>query len=248
MNRRFQNVLWLALVGLVTGALAFAAPRREHEPSSAEVNVHVAGTGCAVQLDDAPPQPVGPQGNLVLAEVEPGDHYVHIRCPAEDEVDYFISPHAGDKLQVPEERPAPSAPSASTGLEAAEAHLRLLHLVQQSSQLRAQGRFDEAVKTLRQAMLLDPKNSDLHRELGITFLLGKDWKSARIEMLEAVHHDPQNPDAFNGLGYALEKLGNLKGAADAYRTAMRLDPGDASYSSHYIEILAKMQEKNARKK
>ncbi len=240
--------MWLALLGLVISAPVSGAPRREHEAVSAEVTVHAARTGCNVQLDDAPAQPAGPQGNLVLAEVEPGDHYVHVRCPGEDEVDYFISPHTGDKLKVPEEKTAHSAPSASPGLEAAEAHLRLLRLVQQAGQLRAQGHFEEAVKTFREAMILDPKNSDLHRELGITFLLGKDWKSARIEMLEAVHHDPQNPDAFNGLGYALEKLGDLKGAADAYRTAMHLDPGDASYSGHYIEILAKMQEKNAQKK
>lgn len=248
MRTEFQRVLWAPLLGLLIQAASPAAPRREREPVSAEISVHTAHAGCMVQLDDAPAQPAGPQGDLALTNVEPGGHYVHVRCPGADEVDYFISPQAGVILKVPQKKAAASNAPQDAGLEVAEAHLRLRHLAQQAVQLRAQGQFEQAVKALREAMQLDPKNSDLHRELGITFLMGKDWKSARIEMLEAIHHDPQDSDAYNGLGYALEKLDDLKGAADAYRTAMHLDPGDSSSRSHYFDILAKIQAQNLRKK
>ncbi len=248
MRAEFQYALWALLLGLLIQAAALAAPRREREPVFATIAVHTPQAGCTVKLDDAPAQPAGPKGDLVLTSVEPGGHYVHVSCPGEDEVDYFISPQAGQNLKVPEEKPVASTAPQDAGLEAAEAHLRLRHLVQQAAQMRAQGQFEDAVTALREAMQLDPKNSDLHRELGITFLIGRDWKSARVEMLEAIHHDTQDSDAYNGLGYALEKLDDLKGAADAYRTAMRLDPGDSSYRSHYFDILAKIQAQNLRKK
>jgi Flp pilus assembly protein TadD len=88
----------------------------------------------------------------------------------------------------------------------------------------------------------------LHRELGITFLLAKDWKRARVEMLEALKHDPDDADAHNGLGYALEKLGELEPALREYRTATHLEPDDPSYRQHYIEALAKLSAQKAEKK
>ena len=101
---------------------------------------------------------------------------------------------------------------------------------------------------LRDAAKLDPENSDLHCELGITFLLGKDWKRARVEMLEAVRHEPTNADAHNGLGYALEKLGKLDDALKEYRTASKLDPEDSSYRQHYVDALGKLYAQQAGKK
>ena len=68
----------------------------------------------------------------------------------------------------------------------------------------------------------------------------KDWPRARVEMLEAIRHDPQDADAHNGLGYALEKLGDLDGALKEYRTATHLDPDDSSYQHHYLDALGKI--------
>ena len=114
--------------------------------------------------------------------------------------------------------------------------------------MRARGRLEEAVERLRAALKLDAENSDLHRELGITFLLGKDWKRARVEMLEAIRHDPTDADAYNGLGYALEKMGDLGGAVKQYRMATRLDPQDPTYRTHYFDILSKLAQEGAKKK
>ena len=121
----------------------------------------------------------------------------------------------------------------------AENKIELRRLVQQAVQLRGQARLDEAVSALRQAQKLDPANSDLHRELGITFLLSKEWNRARVEMIEALRHDRDDADAHNGLGYALEKLGDLDGAVKEYRTATQLEPDDETYRSHYLDALVK---------
>jgi len=98
------------------------------------------------------------------------------------------------------------------------------------------------------ALKLDSENADLHRELGITFLLGKDWKRARVEMLEAIRHDPTDADAYNGLGYALEKMGDLNEAVKQYRLATQLDPQDPTYRTHYFDILSKLAQEKAKKK
>lgn len=220
------------------------AGSRERESSAAQVTVNAARAECTVQLDADPPGKTNAQGKLVIRDVEPTDHYLHLRCPAEQESIYFIAPRIGQNVEVRHGSTAGAEPDAGAGSSAAspdpaEAKIKLRQLVQQAVQLRAQARLDEAIQQLRQAARMDPENSDLHRELGITFLLSKDWKRARTEMLEAIRHEPTDADAHNGLGYALEKLGEIKPALDEYRTATHLDPDDSSYRQHYLEALVK---------
>jgi Flp pilus assembly protein TadD len=188
-------------------------------------------------------------GVLILPEVEPGDHYLHLRCPGEDEKTFFISPRAGENVVLDGSKVEEVAnPQVNPALSLAEAKIQLRQLVQQAVQLRARGRVDEAVEHLRAALKLDPGNSDLHRELGITFLLGKEWKRARVEMLEAIRRDPTDADAYNGLGYALEKMGDLEAAVKQYRMANHLDPADPTYRSHYFDLLSKLSQEKAKKK
>jgi len=173
----------------------------------------------------------------VVQDVEPGDHYLHVRCDGDrEETAYFITARLGQNVAIE----YPPLATADSKLDPTEATLKLRQLAKEAIQLRNQGELGEAVKELREATKLDPENSDLHRELGITFLLNKDWKRARIEMLEAIRHDPTDADAHNGLGYALEKLGELEPALKEYRAATHLEPDDPSYRQHYIDALAKL--------
>jgi Flp pilus assembly protein TadD len=187
-------------------------------------------------------------GVLVLQDVEPGDHYLHLRCPSAEEQTFFISPRSGVNLALDGNKTEEASnPNATPALSVAEAKIELRQLVQQAVQLRARGRVDEAVERLRAALKLDPENSDLHRELGITFLLGKEWKRARVEMLEAIRHDPTDADAYNGLGYALEKMDDLDGAVKQYRMANQLDPADPTYRRHYFDILSRLAKETPKK-
>jgi hypothetical protein len=224
------------------------AAAREREPTTAKVIVQAGAPGCRVDLDAQTVGTTDGAGNLTIVGVDPSDHYLHVRCQDKPEAAYFISPKANTETRIsPIQVASPSSPE-SADIARAESKPKLEKLVQQAVQLRTQGRLDEAVAALREAMKMDPENSDLHREMGITFLLAKQWKRARVEMIEAIRHDQNDADAHNGLGYALEKLGNLDGAAKEYRIATNLEPDDPSYHTHYVDALVKIQAREATKK
>ncbi len=230
----------------LAGGLAFAAaiavaPARERQPETAKVIVQAGQPGCRVDLDADNAGTTDPAGNLTIANVDPGDHYVHVDCPGKPEAAFFISPKANSEARITPSKNEPSSPAATDPTIVAENKTKLTRLVQQAVQLRQQAQLDEAVAALREAMALDPENSDLHREMGITFLLAKEWKRARVEMIEAIRHDQTDADAHNGLGYALEKLGDINGALKEYRIATNLEPDDPSYRTHYFDALVKIQ-------
>jgi tetratricopeptide (TPR) repeat protein len=237
----------------VTCCLALAvtfgmASTRERQPQTAKVVVQAGRAGCRVDLDADAAGTTDASGNLTIADVDPGDHYIHVRCPGKPEAAYFISPKPNAETRILPTKDAPPSSEGGDVAARAEDKIQLRRLVQQAVQLRAQARLDEAVAALRQAMKLDPENSDLHRELGITFLMAKEWKRARVEMIEAIRHDQNDADAHNGLGYALEKLGDIDGAVKEYRTATNLEPDDPSYRTHYYDALVKIQVRQETKK
>jgi hypothetical protein len=241
--------LGIAVLLIPASLHALLPSEKAREQASAQVTVRARGPDCLVDLDDQRLGKTNDDGLLVLQEVEPGDHYLHLRCPGEEEQAFFISPRGGENVALDGKRAEEASnPNANPALSLAEVKIQLRHLVQQAVQLRARGRLDEAVERLRAALKLDAENSDLHRELGITFLLGKDWKRARVEMLEAIRHDPTDADAYNGLGYALEKMGDLEAAVKQYRIATQLDPADPTYRTHYFDILSRLARERANKK
>ncbi|MGH9432528.1 MAG: tetratricopeptide repeat protein [Terriglobia bacterium] len=224
----------------VSGAL-FGRPRRSKKPqnATASIIVETGKAGCSVDVDSTPSGTTGLKGNLTVRGVEPNDHYVHVHCPDEVETSSFVSPQPGGKAVVQPKPPGVGSDGESAALQVAESKMELQTIVRRAADERAEGRFDEAVKDLRYAATLDPENPDLHRELGITFLLEKDWQRARIEILEALRHDPNDADAHSNLGYTLERLGKYKAALDQYRIATHLDPAEDSYRQHYLEALEK---------
>jgi Flp pilus assembly protein TadD len=222
---------------------------KNKESEIVQVTVHAGYDGCQVDLDATMAGKTDPLGVLVLDEVEPTDHYLHVKCPDQPEMTFFISPHAGDMVDIqPGSASSTAAEPTGTPLEVAQAKIELRQLIQDAVRLRARGHIDEAVQHLRDAAKMDPGNSDLHRELGITFLLVKEWKRAEVEMLEAIRHDPSDSDAHNGLGYALEKQGRLDDALKEYRIATHLDPDDPSYRQHYVDALSKVVGQQTEKK
>jgi len=233
---------------LVLGALLALGASHERAAKPASVGVQTGRAGCKVDLDADTVGTTDASGKLILTDVEPGDHYIHVRCPDKPEAGYFISPAANAQARIDFPVDAPSGLAAKETSSVAEDKIQLRRLVQQAVQLRGQGQADEAVTALRQAMKLDPENADLHREMGITFLMAKEWKRARVEMIEAIRHDQGDADAHNGLGYALEKLDDIDGAVKEYRIATQLEPDDPSYRTHYFDMLAKIQARKDMKK
>lgn len=214
---------------------------------AAVVNIDSGQPQCKVDVDGTPEGMTDSAGMLTLQGIEPGDHYLHIQCAGRREVTSFITPRPGEKLNI---QPATGTrlSARDSALDASQRIARLRHIVQQAVQLRASGNFQDTLRLLREATVLDPRNSDLHRELGITFLLAQDWERARVEMLEAVHLDPGSAEARSGLAYACEKLGDLDEALKEYRICTRLDSTDASCQQHYLEVLAKIAGRKAQRK
>jgi hypothetical protein len=244
--------LLAATLGLATVSALIVVPpaaaRREKSPPSSKVEVHAGREGCKVDVDSAPVGETNAQGELSVETVEPGDHYVHVQCGKGLGKSYFISPLPGETADVTHESGTAQDVPALSGPEVAVIKAELREHMQEAARLRARGQIEEAITHLRDAYRLDPDNSDLHREMGMTFLLAKEWKRARVEMLEAIRHEPDDPEAHNGLGYALEKLGDIAGALAEYRTASHLDPTDSSYRRRYFDALTKLSALQATKK
>jgi len=240
---RIPVALWVASCVCLPSLLG----REQHPQPATQVNVHAGQAGCQVDVDAQTVGNTDGVGNLIVKDVEAGEHYLHVRCPGLEEAAHFISLRVGDNLELQETGGTTPSQGERSPAEVAETRSQLQQLVLEAVQLRAKGQLDEAVEKIRQALKLDPENSDLHRELGITFLLSKEWKRARIEMIEALRHDPTDADAHNGLGYSLEKLGDLDAALKEYRLATRLEPDDPTYRTHYFDALSKLAQPKAKK-
>ena len=225
-------------------------PKKPDKQDSLSVVVVDSGLPeCKVDIDGVGSGITGTKGTLLIQDVEPGDHYLHVQCPAQRDVSYFISPSPGQKIQVEAQGAATSSRAAAVSpLDSAASEMQLRRMVTQAVQLRASGQFKEAVELLRKASTLDPRNGDLHRELGITFLMIHDWERARIEELEAIRREPASVGAHSGLAYALEKLRDYNGALREYRICTQMDPHDTSYRDHYIEVLGLQYAQQKQKK
>jgi tetratricopeptide (TPR) repeat protein len=252
MNTRSQIGLFLILVlagNAYASAKWFSGKKHENKDASPSISVVSGLDRCKVDVDGEAAGMTGSDGILVVRDMEPGDHYIHVQCPGQRESSYFISPSPGQRVEVDARAAATNSRVAETSpLNPAASEMQLRNMVSEADQLRSSGQFKEAVELLRKAMMLDPRNGDLHRELGITFLMFHDWERARVEMLEAVHREPNNVDAHSGLAYALEKLGDLDGALKEYRLCTQMDPHDTSYRDHYVEVLGLLYSAKAHKK
>lgn len=245
-------LLAFALAGNVYGTPSwFHGKGKKHgkHKASATVSVVSGARGCKVDVDGVGAGITGDGGTLTIPDVAPGDHYVHVQCPGQRDTSYFISPPAGQKVNVDARAAASNSHlPQNSPLDPAASEMELRNMVSEAVQKRANGNFKEAVALLRKATVLDPRNGDLHRELGITFLMYHDWERARVEMLEAVHQEPDDVDAHSGLAYALEKLGDLKESLNQYRICTKMDPHDTSYRDHYVEVLGLLYAQQAKKK
>ena len=252
MNARAHIAFLLVFVfaaGTSASGKWFGGKKRSGQDAPAAVSVNAGVAGCKVDIDGDAAGNTGADGTLRVKDVDPGDHYVHVLCPGQREASYFISPDPHQQMDVDASAAATNSQQPQTTLlNPAASEMELRRMVSEADQLRSSGQSKEAVELLRKATLLDPRNGDLHRELGITFLMFHEWERARVEMLEAVRREPENVDAHSGLAYALEKLGDLDAALKEYRLCTQLDPHDTSYRDHYVQVLGELYSEKAQKK
>lgn len=125
------------------------------------------------------------------------------------------------------------AKSLSLDVTNAEAHKVL------GRDLMMIGRFDAAQKEFELAEKYDPKSAENPFNLGRLYSIQDLWAPARAAFERAVGRDGAYMEAYDGLGFALEALGEDEGAVAAYRKAIQLnEERKADFAAPYINLAA----------
>ena len=95
------------------------------------------------------------------------------------------------------------------------------------------GKIGDAVKYLKQAIAIDPQNSNALNSLGyILAEQGDDLEYALTLCRKAVQHNEKNPAYLDSLGWVYYKLGNYDEAKSHLRRALTASKGDRDIASH----------------
>ena len=88
------------------------------------------------------------------------------------------------------------------------------------------GRSDDAVRTFRHLLKLDPRNGLAHQNIGIAQLQAKDYAAAEMSLRLALVLDPSLAGAYTGLGVVLASTNRQAEAIEVWKRAVELDPTD----------------------
>jgi tetratricopeptide (TPR) repeat protein len=89
-------------------------------------------------------------------------------------------------------------------------------------QLYNEGRYDDAIETLREGLSLYPASVELHVGMGYARLAREEFVWARRAYDEALSLDPDHEDALAGLGEVLLKFGDRRGAVLCFERILGL--------------------------
>src|SRR5215471_13574863 len=101
------------------------------------------------------------------------------------------------------------------------------------------GRFDAAKIEFEQGSRLNPKSAEMPYNLGKLFSIQDNWADARRQFEIALRLDPAYMEAHDGLGFALEALGDDAGAIASYKRAIEINEArHAGFASPYVNMSA----------
>jgi tetratricopeptide (TPR) repeat protein len=125
------------------------------------------------------------------------------------------------------------AKSLELDIRNAEAHKTL------GRNLMIIGRFDAAQIEFEQALRYKPDSAESCYNLGKLFSIQDNWEPAKKQFEAALRIDPSYLEAIDGLGFALEALGDDPGALAAYRKAAALnEERRGTFASPLVNISA----------
>jgi tetratricopeptide (TPR) repeat protein len=88
------------------------------------------------------------------------------------------------------------------------------------------GRSDEAVRTFRRLLQLDPRNGLAHQNIGIVQLQAKDYAAAEMSLRQSLVLDPSLAGAHTALGVLLASTNRPNEAIESWKRAVELDGTD----------------------
>jgi Flp pilus assembly protein TadD len=103
------------------------------------------------------------------------------------------------------------------------------------------GNIKNAIKALKKAILIDPADSKSYSNLGIAYELSMDYEEARKAYEKAIELNPGNASVLNNLAALTSHIGEKKGAALLFETAIAADP---LYIEPYLNISRMFMELN----
>jgi tetratricopeptide (TPR) repeat protein len=125
------------------------------------------------------------------------------------------------------------AKSLQLDIKNAEAHKIL------GRDLMIVGRFDAAQIEFEQGIRYNPQSAELHYNLGKLFSIQDNWGPARKQFEEALRIDPSYIENLDGLGFALEALGEDAAAVANYQKAIKLnEERKGKFSSAHVNLSA----------
>ena len=92
--------------------------------------------------------------------------------------------------------------------------------------LLLQGRVDEAIPQLQEALHLDPAHAEAHSNLGVALARRGRTAEAIEHYRESLRLDPRQTQAYSNLGNALLAQGHVSEAIAQFEAALALDPSD----------------------
>ena len=101
------------------------------------------------------------------------------------------------------------------------------------------GRFDAAQVEFEQAIRYKPDSAESHYNLGKLFSIQDTWEPARKAFEAALRIDASYIEAIDGLGFALEALGDDPGAVASYEKAAALNAArNGTFATPHINLSA----------
>ncbi len=101
------------------------------------------------------------------------------------------------------------------------------------------GRFDAAQVEFEQGERYNPRSPEIAYNLGKLFSIQDQWTQARAAFERALELDADYMEAVDGLGFALEALGDDAGAVSMYQKAAELNAArKGTFASPYVSLSA----------
>ncbi len=95
----------------------------------------------------------------------------------------------------------------------------------------------EAKKALQSLLILEPKNMEAIRMLGVAYMNMNDFSNAKAQFLRLLDMNPNDDLAHNLLANTLHKLGEEEAAIKHHKKALELDSSYAPYYFNYANTL-----------
>jgi len=114
---------------------------------------------------------------------------------------------------------------------------RLQELLEIADESLEKGDNLEAKKALQSALILDERNPEILRRLGVVYMNMNDYSDAREIYESLLEIDPDDDLAHSSLANALHKLGEDEAALVHHRRAIELDPDYAPHHYNYANTL-----------